>query len=114
MLTFTYEIKNHASSLRSIEIENGQFDYEFEDTYTNIEYTPSEGDLLSALSKIIVSKVLLSNVVISAKDESKIFKNFEIFIQHHHLTDTLLTVHYSELKEYFKDIALIENANRFN
>ena len=107
-ITFTYNRKMPVK-MTSIEIENGQFDYEFEDTDYVFEYTPSEKDLLNALSIIVGSDCLLSNTLIEVKQELKIFKNFEQFIQKYDIVDKLIVDYREDLKNYFEEQALLEN-----
>lgn len=108
-ITFTYNRKM-PTKMTSIEIENGQFDYEFENTDYVFEYTPSEKDLLNALSIIVGSDRLLSNTLIEVKQELKIFKNFEQFIQKYDIIDKLVADYKEDLKNYFEEQALLEDS----
>ena len=108
-ITFAYSRKMPTKMI-SIEIENGQFDYEFEDTDYVFEYTPSEKDLLNALSIIVGSDRLLSNTLIEVKQELKIFKNFEQFIQKYDIVDKLIVDYREDLKDYFEEQALLEDS----
>lgn len=108
-ITFTYNRKMPIK-MTSIEIENGQFDYEFENTDYVFEYTPSEKDLLNALSIIVGSDRLLSNTLIEVKQELKIFKNFEQFIQKYDIVDKLIVDYREDLKNYFEEQALLEES----
>ena len=108
-ITFIYNRKM-PTKMTSIEIENGQFDYEFENTDYIFEYTPNEKDLLHALSVIAGSNCLLSDTLIEVKQELKIFKNFEQFIQKYGLVDQLIVDYKEDLKNYFEKQALLEDS----